>query len=59
MLWVISMVNDSIGICDRFQQEMKYHCNRMAGRVLTGIPETRNAGSIRNFSLRNLNKYSG
>jgi len=25
MLWMISRVNERIGICDRFQQEMKYH----------------------------------
>ncbi len=43
------MVNERIGICDRFQQEMKYHCNRMAGRFLTGAIETRSARSIQSF----------
>jgi SagB-type dehydrogenase family enzyme len=54
IVWVISMV---VGIGDRFQQETKYHRQKMSGGVLDWLNKPEEfkeyTGDIRRFPLRN------
>ena len=57
------MVNEPIGIGDRFQQETKYHRKKMVGGFLDwrNTPEEfkEYPGDIQRFSLRNASKDGG
>lgn len=57
------MVNEPIGIGERFQQETKYHREKMAGGFLDWTKKPREfkeyPGGIRRLSLRNVNKDGG
>ena len=57
------MVNEPIGIGDRFQQETKYHRNKMTGGFLDGRDKPGEfkeyPGDIQRFSLPNADKDGG